>query len=135
MRERRNPSRSRSLWYRITPACAGTTPFCTSKACITGDHPRLCGNDPPDELVLDTFTGSPPLVRERLPFQKKFRADVGITPACAGTTRVINQLISKIEDHPRLCGNDIGYAPVTADEVGSPPLVRERLYSDIVPPS
>ncbi len=65
VRERRNPSRSRSLWYRITPACAGTTRFCTSKACITGDHPRLCGNDPPDELVLDTFTGSPPLVRER----------------------------------------------------------------------
>ena len=32
------------------------------------------------------------------------------------------------QDHPRLCGNDYALMKASKDIVGSPPLVRERLF-------
>ena len=77
-------------------------------------------------MRINPVGGSPPLVRERrwrvfgIPVQGR------ITPACAGTTRSLETFSKAVEDHPRLCGNDIKTQFQKFLETGSPPLVRER---------
>ena len=36
---------------------------------------------------------------------------VGITPACAGKSSHDLLLLSLVEDHPRVCGEKLGYRP------------------------
>ncbi len=51
----------------------------------------------------------------------------GITPARAGTTFTFTAPYSRIQDHPRSCGNDYYEELKRVSKEGSPPLVRERL--------
>ena len=48
-----------------------------------------------------------------------------ITPAHAGTTRTTTELLPKIQDHPRSCGNHQTAVRNLALSTGSPPLMRE----------
>ena len=70
--------------------------------------------------------GSPPLVRERPDLVATLLFQVGITPACAGTTFTLYHQVKNRKDHPRLCGNDSSQLGVASFALGSPPLVRER---------
>ena len=92
---------------RITPACAGKTPF--GNGCLDSfrDHPRMCGKD---EL--------------QLPWDKQA---TWITPACAGKTLNDDGRCPWAEDHPRMCGKDDGLLESLGFIKGSPPHVRERL--------
>ena len=57
------------------------------------------------KLVLDVkYMGSPPRVRV-LRFHD-FNNDrrQGITPACAGTTKILDTHAGSARDHPRVCG-------------------------------
>ena len=71
---------------RITPACAGNSPYQMRQAILHGDHPRVCG-----EQMFWTHhhrycLGSPPRVRGT-EVDKRYRAKItGITPACAGNS-------------------------------------------------
>ena len=117
----------------ITPACAGTTTAGSPVLQVRWDHPRLCGNDfchNRDRLVV---LGSPPLVRERLRIDGALLGSMRITPACAGTTgETVSQAKTK-QDHPRLCGNDERGKMAKGADLGSPPLVRERLCGNFLP--
>ena len=66
-------------------------------------------------------------MREQLEEVKKEDKVPGITPACAGTTLIFMQLYIDIQDHPRMCGNNLHLSDSNSDEVGSPPHVREQL--------
>ena len=69
--------------------------------------------------------GSPPHVRELRVVGFLIGGRRGITPACAGTTRLRLALLISLEDHPRMCGN---YRVIRATQAlpgGSPPHVRE----------
>ena len=112
---------------RITPACAGTTRIHCCRMRTTRDHPRLCGNDPRRMACVASISGSPPLVRERPRSMVSGSSGSGITPACAGTTRLSSAGFPTFEDHPRLCGNDRSAYDSIFCRLGSPPLVRERL--------
>ena len=70
--------------------------------------------------------GSPPLVRERLVQYYHAIFKHGITPARAGKTLLLPVTVAAFKDHPRSCGKDILQGSVSANWVGSPPLVRER---------
>ena len=48
-----------------------------------------------------------------------------ITPACAGITGLYCAALEKVEDHPRVCGNNILNNDQLGDHEGSPPRVRE----------
>ena len=52
--------------------------------------------------------------------------EVGITPARAGKTGNSFDSRDGIRDHPRSCGKDSGNVCTDAEQMGSPPLVRER---------
>ena len=111
----------------ITPACAGTTTTSASVPLHSQDHPRVCGNHDVPSVSLTAIVGSPPRVRE--PHTKGgIRMLVyGITPACAGTTRLIVWAVKLDEDHPRVCGNHISTKRSSRSLMGSPPRVREPL--------
>ena len=50
----------------------------------------------------------------------------GITPACAGKTCPIKQMLLPGWDHPRVCGKDTWFNFEKVEDMGSPPRVRER---------
>ena len=64
----------------------------------------MCGEyiDPRD--MLNPIMGSPPRVRGVLLLGYAVRVVVGITPACAGSTKMDTFSILVIRDHPRVCG-------------------------------
>ena len=68
--------------------------------------------------------GSPPLTRVLLLFTKITRIITRITPAHAGTTMLIHQLIVDHRDHPRSRGYYHQYQVLIFEVIGSPPLTR-----------
>ena len=61
-----------------------------------------------------------------LPSRKRLRtAPRGITPACAGITRMKRISGRILKDHPRVCGNYYIARKRAIQVVGSPPRVRE----------
>ena len=50
-----------------------------------------------------------------------------ITPACAGKTGYAGKLSEEREDHPRVCGENVGAMPKVPINSGSPPRVRGKL--------
>ena len=70
----------------ITPARAGKTACVSIIACCMSDHPRSCGKDATPACDNTGYTGSPPLVRERLPSTVSIGGTMRITPARAGKT-------------------------------------------------
>ena len=112
---------------RITPARAGKTLGNPGAAYPYWDHPRSCGKDSASPSVDIWRTGSPPLVRERLPALFPAIWLVRITPARAGKTRYRIGIPGCFWDHPRSCGKDATAGSPWASLRGSPPLVRERL--------
>ena len=53
--------------------------------------------------------------------------DVGITPACAGTTYLLLYAFFYPGDHPRMCGDHHQERVLNIWEMGSPPHVRGPL--------
>ena len=73
-----------------------------------------------------SLIGSPPLAREQPTTPSAIGIRLGITPACAGTTRQYRQGSTRCEDHPRLRGNNHPGPPGSFLCLGSPPLAREQ---------
>ena len=115
------------LFYRrITPACAGKTPVKFYRQCIDRDHPRVCGKNDQNDLIVSPRVGSPPRVREK---HRMFHVDClgqRITPACAGKTWSLPSCLSAIQDHPRVCGKNPKKISLSSPRTGSPPRVREK---------
>ena len=96
--------KSRRLEGRITPACAGKSPFFVEFKIVYRDHPRVCGEKLHGRHVLMAEEGSPPRVRGKGLAVCKILISVGITPACAGKRRTIKRKPALPWDHPRVCG-------------------------------
>ena len=88
----------------IIPACAGST--CRSRSCRgrRGDHPRMRGEHLRPSLAYMPARGSSPHARGALIELVAAPLEVGIIPACAGST--FNGLgdIAESGDHPRMRG-------------------------------
>ena len=111
---------------RITPARAGTT-FCVELGeQFRRDHPRSRGNNYQASLQFHPVRGSPPLAREQRLQIIGICLVPGITPARAGTTKIIRPFWPGAEDHPRSRGNNTFRRGSECATVGSPPLAREQ---------
>ena len=75
-----------SIHTGITPARAGRTSSCFTRAHIHRDHPRSRGKDSNGIPSTLTLLGSPPLAREGPRFPRLRLSSSGITPARAGRT-------------------------------------------------
>ena len=109
---------------RITPAYAGTTPSPTSSPITYRDHPRLRGDHVFPSSAPELRVGSPPLTRGPLELLGPCISGRGITPAYAGTTRLPDQDLQGVRDHPRLRGDHLLCCPPVSLGGGSPPLTR-----------
>ena len=65
VREKPNAFLNSSCDTGITPACAGKTPVKFYRQCIDRDHPRVCGKNDQNDLIVSPRVGSPPRVREK----------------------------------------------------------------------
>ena len=70
----------------ITPADAGKTYCPCLSPWAAQDHPRRCGENPPQRSDSQPLTGSPPQMRGKLQLATGLGKTVRITPADAGKT-------------------------------------------------
>ena len=73
-------------FFGITPACAGKTYAQSMHRPRQQDHPRVCGENASNVLILPSLIGSPPRVRGKLSPHSASHSEFRITPACAGKT-------------------------------------------------
>ena len=114
------------LAIRITPACAGKSPFLQQDKTPNWDHPRMCGEKHCLVLLPLAPMGSPPHVRGKAGACNRSRSLCRITPACAGKRHRTLSKLSGLEDHPRVCGEKKSGSAATACSSGSPPHVRGK---------
>ena len=113
---------------RITPACAGNSPFSLILIGTVWDHPRVCGEQPNIDICILFHAGSPPRVRGTVTRTGKTFVCQRITPACAGNSNVVNIFKSLFKDHPRVCGEQMEIYNQNPAGMGSPPRVRGTEY-------
>ena len=114
------------LPMRITPACAGKTRRIVQIFHTMKDHPRVCGENVKIGHPWKVSEGSPPRVRGKRIGAFSLRITEGITPACAGKTLLGPHLVELPEDHPRVCGENLGVQFNQSGVWGSPPRVRGK---------
>ena len=77
--------------YRITPAYAGKRRQKQVNRTLYGDHPRVCGEKPPEIVLAASWLGSPPRMRGKEAAHDLDKARRGITPAYAGKSQSFGQ--------------------------------------------
>ena len=91
------------------------------------DHPRVGGEKAIRPPALSCGWGSPPRVRGKERFLREIGVDIGITPACAGKSRIELRVLPLREDHPRVCGEKMASRTISLLVKGSPPRVRGKV--------
>ena len=116
----------------ITPACAGNRRFLLPRCKVSQDHPRVCGEQVyfDQETLLDM--GSPPRVRGTAALCPDKDLRNRITPACAGNRKTGTEGRAKMEDHPRVCGEQSIRHASSSGPRGSPPRVRGTVWQEIM---
>ena len=87
----------------------------------------MCGENRSPRSLCPRCRGSPPRVRGKPSISQYLSGDQGITPACAGKTRGLVIDCYGIEDHPRVCGENLSHRARQVRSKGSPPRVRGKL--------
>ena len=89
---------------------------------MCGEQLLLCHGSPPN-------CGSPPRVRGTAGLSPASRPAPRITPACAGNRLPSGTVISALQDHPRVCGEQLVAVELVIWAEGSPPRVRGTVRS------
>ena len=110
----------------ITPACAGKSTCQDVVFEVAWDHPRVCGEKSLKGVTLTAPVGSPPRVRGKARAICWSVSPTRITPACAGKSLRLPDLLRSWQDHPRVCGEkQVPHAEIRRAR-GSPPRVRGK---------
>ena len=117
----------------IIPACAGSTLPDASGMTGRGDHPRMCGEHPMQELVNERAPGSSPHVRGAPCGSDSCHPQAGIIPACAGSTATVDKTVTGTGDHPRMCGEHGDCRYSVHGRTGSSPHVRGAHVRENIP--
>ncbi len=110
--------------HRITPACAGSTFAGPLRRGARWDHPRMRGEHVAIHASMVAVRGSPPHARGALDSGCQRVGNVGITPACAGSTAPPGHVCDPGQDHPRMRGEHSQVACSCQVAPGSPPHAR-----------
>ena len=108
----------------IIPACAGSTSMSAAYLSLSRDHPRMCGEHMVQGLDTLVDAGSSPHVRGARDVDTVARLQIGIIPACAGSTQRKRTPRPHGRDHPRMCGEHAAIQLASSAESGSSPHVR-----------
>ena len=116
----------KSVFLRITPACAGKSARRISHDRAREDHPRVCGEKLQSNQLLQEEKGSPPRVRGKGITLCAKNIAIRITPACAGKSFAGRNYHTERKDHPRVCGEKKRNCGFVLSFQGSPPRVRGK---------
>ena len=116
--------RAHDLGVGITPACAGNRRSIILLSKTAWDHPRVCGEQGSQAAAQHTEEGSPPRVRGTGIIIMAFFGMTRITPACAGNRQLPISPLATVQDHPRVCGEQLIQKTRLINGLGSPPRVR-----------
>ena len=108
----------------ITPACAGNTFLLFLLCSRVGDHPRMRGEYGFVNENGELNEGSPPHARGIRRPGCTDPGPGGITPACAGNTKISSSGVLSRRDHPRMRGEYLVSRLSVGDVTGSPPHAR-----------
>ena len=86
----------------------------------------MCGENSVLRGVNSLLIGSPPHVRGKRSCLGEINFCTRITPACAGKTLWLIDLLKQLRDHPRMCGENLVTLVIKATLLGSPPHVRGK---------
>ena len=112
---------------RITPAWAGKSKSLYSGGRGHRDHPRMGGEKHAGRFKKLVGWGSPPHGRGKVQACPEDSPASGITPAWAGKRQPRRPSSRDRRDHPRMGGEKMPFALVTAPESGSPPHGRGKV--------
>ena len=110
--------------FGIIPACAGSTPRHREEVRRAGDHPRMRGEHALPLGSSLTPRGSSPHARGAPAACCLYSGDVGIIPACAGSTATRTALRLLKGDHPRMRGEHSMSHSASSLVLGSSPHAR-----------
>ena len=108
----------------LIPAGAGRTGRVRGRGCSAGAHPRWRGEDTIARMVMPRASGSSPLARGGPVGECDAEVAVGLIPAGAGRTHMINGPRTSIGAHPRWRGEDACSRASATSPRGSSPLAR-----------
>ena len=108
----------------IIPACAGSTVCSRCSASRCRDHPRVRGEHSMPRLTASSEKGSSPRARGARELGAQCPKDVGIIPACAGSTRHVVLARGDMGDHPRVRGEHTASGYTVSTWSGSSPRAR-----------
>ena len=111
---------------RNIPACAGKTGavgFCWS---VAEEHPRVRGENTRIQRCYQTKHGTSPRARGKLRDQSNFLPPRGNIPACAGKTGDSRVHDVRLEEHPRVRGENTGMTSTTHTAIGTSPRARGK---------
>ena len=109
---------------RIIPAHAGNSRPARTRRLPISDHPRACGELWSYQAVSATNTGSSPRMRGTRGRSARTPVGVRIIPAHAGNSRPPGVNMAFTSDHPRACGELLGFTPAPVNSPGSSPRMR-----------
>ena len=110
----------------ITPAYAGKSLPLVLQWSSCPDHPRLCGEKDSMSQPKSMNLGSPPPMRGKAVTVKSLCTALRITPAYAGKSKAVIDVLGFFGDHPRLCGEKYFFILFSSDFLGSPPPMRGK---------
>ena len=84
------------------------------------------GEKNPGDIFPKAYSGSPPHARGKVSAANRWKAESGITPACAGKSYISAFLVSGVKDHPRMRGEKSFLLLCQCPEIGSPPHARGK---------
>ena len=91
----------------------------------------MCGEKRYEVPPSVAIQGSPPRVRGKGKHGTATQKGQGITPACAGKSKILPNASKQGGDHPRVCGEKIFLSSLTILLTGSPPRVRGKGIREI----
>ena len=87
-------------------------------------HPRVCGGNPQDQILVVHAPGTSPRVRGKLDASAESDDPVRYIPACAGETLRPPDVCHPAKVHPRVCGGNRSTDPPAALICGTSPRVK-----------
>ena len=117
------------LLLRITPAYTGKREYKELIGYDVKDHPRIHGEKHSTYRRHLTIMGSPPHTRGKDKTTLQKYARTGITPAYTGKSLPFDECHPWLWDHPRIHGEKLFVFTDVANDMGSPPHTRGKVYS------
>ena len=112
------------------PAYAGKTQKVLSAPRQPPEHPRVCGENLLESPCLAGCGGTSPRMRGKPPTPSRTARTFGNIPAYAGKTGRPDLLTSPLEEHPRVCGENIDFFLGLRFTAGTSPRMRGKLLHD-----